>query len=139
MKKFSIICFCSFIVLTTANLFAQQGDAVKRADTAIGGFVGPGFISSSGSGATTEATVRQAALLPNNSQVYLIGNIVHSIGGHRYFFRDNTADAVILVKSDKWAELVITPDDTVEIFGQIKRERKNKQLFYIDVIHLGKK
>ena len=141
MKKYTkyvIICVCGLVInFTTATFFAQQG--YYSVDAARGGFSGPGFIAGSGSGTTTEATVRQAALLPNNNQVLLTGNIVHSIGGHKYFFRDSSGDAIIMIKPEKWAGLSVAPDDIVELFGQLKRDKKNQQLFYIDVKDLKKK
>ena len=137
MKKYFVI--ISICCVVAATFFAHQGYAEQCVDVAKGGFSGPGFIAGSGSGTSTEITVRQAALLQNNDQVLMNGSIVHSIGGHRYFFRDSTGDAIISVNQDKWAGSWIKPDDTVEIFGKIKRDKKNQQLFYVDVIHLKKK
>ena len=134
MKKYAVFYLFSFVVIFTAGfIFAHQRESIMLEQ---GGFTGPGFVNGSGLGTATEATVRQAALLPDKNQVLLKGNIVHSIGKDRYFFRDATGDIIIEVKQNIWSGLTVCPSDEVEIFGQLKRDRKNWQMLHVEVQHM---
>ena len=131
MKKTRIFVICSLILLfSVATIHAQQG-----------GFTGPQafgqfpatFAGQQGfSGPSAPVTVSQVVTtFPNKAPALLTGNIVQQISHDMYLFRDSTGDVVIKIKRDRWWGLNVSPNDLVEIGGELKRE-KNGMIKYFD-------
>ena len=60
------------------------------------------------------------------------GNIVTFLGGDRYLFRDSTGEFVIKIKHDRWWGLTVGPNDSVEIGGELKRDKRTGFINYFD-------
>ena len=82
-----------------------------------GGFEGPS--------ATDKApmTVKQAVDLRDDAKVNLRGHIVNSLGDEKYTFTDGTADVIVEIDDEDWAGRKVTPENTVEIFGEVDKDR----------------
>lgn len=103
MKK---IITALLVALTLTNISYAQ----------MGGFQGP-------SGAnTTPITVKQALSLRDDTKVVLRGHIVNTLGHEKYTFSDGTAEVIIDIDDEDWAGRTVTPEMTIEIFGEVDKE-----------------
>ncbi|MDR1308721.1 MAG: YgiW/YdeI family stress tolerance OB fold protein [Deltaproteobacteria bacterium] len=106
----------AFALLFWPYTAAQAQDGLQGQPTAGqagGGFSGPGIEPS---------TVRQALRLRDDSPVTLRGNIVRHLGGDNYLFRDSSGEIAIDIDHRRWQGLNVTPEDTVEISGEIDKD-----------------
>jgi uncharacterized protein (TIGR00156 family) len=67
-------------------------------------------------------TVQQAMAMKDDAPVTLRGHIVQSLGDEDYLFRDATGTIRVEIDHKRWAGLQITPDDLVEIQGEIEKD-----------------
>jgi uncharacterized protein (TIGR00156 family) len=67
-------------------------------------------------------TVAQALASRDDTNVVLRGTIVRSIGDERYTFKDTTGEVTIDVDNELWAGQLVSPQDTVEIHGEVDKE-----------------
>ena len=81
-----------------------------------GGFEGPSGVDK------TPMTVKQALDLRDDAKVTLRGHIVNSLGDEKYTFSDGTAEVIIEIDDEDWAGRKVTPENTVEIFGEVDKE-----------------
>ncbi len=81
-----------------------------------GGFEGPSGV------AKNLMTVKQALNLRDNSRVALKGHIINSLGDEKYTFSDGTAEVMIEIDDEDWAGRKVTPDTTIEIYGELDKE-----------------
>lgn len=103
MRKLIAILLISFSV---ANVSYAQ----------VGGFKGP-------SGANTAPiTVKQALDSWDDTKVVLRGHIVNALGHEKYTFTDGTTEVIIEIDDEDWAGRTITPEDTVEIYGEVDKD-----------------
>ncbi|MCL2063125.1 MAG: NirD/YgiW/YdeI family stress tolerance protein [Candidatus Cloacimonetes bacterium] len=134
MSKKLIILICIIAMLGfTVPIFAQQ------TPVGPGGFVGPmthGFGGYDGPSAII--TVNQTAMFPNKTPVIMRGNIIQAISHDRFIFRDETGDISVKIKRDRWWGQTVTPEDTIEISGDFKRDKRNWQVVHVDVKLLKK-
>lgn len=101
-RSLPILAFCA--VAFSAN-----------ADPAQGGFKGPDNLKLLTVAETSEAT--------DDSRVKLVGYIVKSLGDENYEFKDDTGTLVVEIDDEDWGGLEVTPDDRLEIAGEVDRER----------------
>ncbi len=95
------------------NAAAQfQGNTAQNAP-AMGGFTGP---------ATAPNTVAQAKKMWDDTPVVLRGNIVNSLGGEYYTFRDQSGEIMVEIDHDVWWGVQVDPKDTVEIYGEVEKD-----------------
>lgn len=80
-----------------------------------GGFVGP-------DARKPPITVVEAAALGEDTSVRLVGFIVKSLGDERYEFSDETGTLVVEIDDDDWNGVEVTPNDHVELAGEIDRD-----------------
>jgi uncharacterized protein (TIGR00156 family) len=118
MKKgtfLSVLLFLLFAVVSPhgVSVAASQGGFQSGPSTAVGGFSGPGI---------APITVQQAMLMRDDSYAILRGNITQHLGKDRYLFRDATGSIHVEIDQDKWAGQTVTPQDTVEIHGEIDKD-----------------
>jgi uncharacterized protein (TIGR00156 family) len=78
-----------------------------------GGFEGPGMAS---------ITVAEALKLNDDAPVVLKGKIEKALGNEKYQFNDGTATIVVEIDDDEWKGLVVKPEMTVQITGEIDKE-----------------
>ena len=116
----------------------------------FGGFTGPGAFnppegeaqgfpgqqgfgwSQGFAGQFTTVSVSQVYSYPNKAPAILRGNIVSWLGGDRYLFRDASGDIMIKIKHDRWWGQTVGPNDTVELGGELKRDKKTWMINYFD-------
>lgn len=101
------------IFLSLLAMFASVQMVHAQAN---GGFEGPG--------ATTNAsiTVAEALKLNDDAKVTLVGKIVNSLGDEKYTFQDTTGEIVIEIDDEDWNGIKVTPENTIEINGEIDRD-----------------
>lgn len=93
---------------------AQSGGGFQSAPAATGGgFSGPGI---------SATTVEQAKSMPDDARVVLRGNIVQHLGKDNYLFKDATGTIRVEIDNDKWGGQTVTPDDTVELHGEVDKD-----------------
>jgi uncharacterized protein (TIGR00156 family) len=104
----------SLLSVLTAMLFAAVSpNGVSMAASQGGGFSGLGI---------TPITVQQAMTLRDDSYAILRGNIIQHLGKDRYLFKDATGSIQAEIDRDKWGGQNVTPQDTVEISGEIDKD-----------------
>ena len=140
MKKYTqayssgtvVFVLCLVLFLSAGSVFAQgftgpqavsTQQVVFPAQQGFAGFTGP---------VQTVTVLQVAQTFPNKAQAILRGNIVMSLGGDRYLFRDSTSEFVIKIKHDRWWGLTVGPEDLIEIGGELKRDRRTAQINYFD-------
>ena len=111
-KTFSAL--CGYVVLTVL-LCASALAAGFHSPPAggQGGFSGPG---------QAIGTAAEARQMRDDTKVHLRGSIVNHLGGEKYTFQDSTGTIVVEIDHDRWGGQTITPNDTVEIFGELDRD-----------------
>lgn len=70
----------------------------------------------------TPTTVAQALTMRDDSRVILKGHIVKSLGDEKYTFSDGTAEIIIEIDDKDWAGRTVTPENTIEISGEVDKE-----------------
>lgn len=120
MKKTAAI--LTIFALSASPVFAaKQGGFVapessvstQQSRTQQGGFNGP---------SGTRTTVAKAKELSDDAWVTLTGKIEQRIGGDHYLFRDSTGTVDVDIDHKRWNGQTITPEDTVEIEGEIDKD-----------------
>ena len=99
------------LFITTALLFSASAANAQFA----GGFEGPSAVKNA-------TTVENALQQRDDTKVILKGNIVNSLGDEKYTFKDSTGEVVVEIDDDEWNGLKVTPENTVEIFGEVDKE-----------------
>ncbi len=100
-----------FLTAIFASLFTTASYAQFT-----GGFEGPM------AGSNNVMTVKQALDLSDNSRVVLKGRIINSLGDEKYTFSDGTAEVIVEIDDEDWSGRKVTPQDTIEIFGELDKE-----------------
>jgi uncharacterized protein (TIGR00156 family) len=121
---------------TAATAFAQVG------------FTGPqGFIGQAGvtgqygyTGQVQTVTVAQSQAFYDKTSVIIRGNIVQAIGGDNYIFRDSSGDIILKIGPKEWMFFgsTIGPSDTIEISGEVHRDKKNRSDIHIHAVSIRK-
>ena len=106
--------------------FALVGNAIAQN---AGGFQGPGI---------SDSTVAEALKMPDDTPVVLKGKVEKSLGNERYQFNDGTGVIVIEVDNEDWRGLTVTPEDTVEIKGEIEKDMLSAPEVDVDTVSLVK-
>ena len=78
-----------------------------------GGFTGP----------VTVVTAAQVKALPDDAKITLRGNIESHLGGKNYLFKDASGTMTVEIKSKHWDAQSVSPQDTVQIDGEVERKR----------------
>lgn len=102
MKKIFAFTLLMLSLVMTTNAIAKNK----------GGFKGPG---------TKSTTVVDAHKLNEDTPVTLKGKIEKSLGGDKYQFNDGTGIIVIEIDDDEWEGLIVTPNNIIEITGEIDK------------------
>lgn len=74
------------------------------------------------SGPVTVMTAAQAKTLPDDTKVTLRGNIESHLGGKNYMFKDASGSVVVEIKDKHWAGQSVSPQDSVQIDGEVDRD-----------------
>jgi len=126
MKKYTLFFACCLAILFTASpAFAQVGFTGPQGFTGQAGFTGTGQVQI--------VTVTQTQTFYDKTPVIVRGNIVEAIGGDNYIFRDSSGDIILKIGPKEWMYFgsTIGPSDTIEISGEIHRDKKNRSDIHI--------
>jgi uncharacterized protein (TIGR00156 family) len=112
MKK-NIFIFLALTLIFPLALQAQEGFNVTEQIQWDGGFVGAGLDA---------ITVKQALQLRDDAYVILRGKIVRQLSHDNYLFQDSSGEINVDIDQNKWKGLKVTPNDTLEIRGEIDKD-----------------
>ena len=120
MKKYALFFVCCLMFFTAAATFAQVGFTGPQIYTGQTGFTGTEQVQI--------VTVAQTQTFYDKAPVIIKGNIVQAIGGDKYIFRDSSGDIILKIGPREWVSFgsTIGPLDTVEISGEVHRDKKNR-------------
>lgn len=124
MTKLSI--FLAALALSgAAAAQSAAGGLSGNAQAPRGGFAGPLAV----------VTAEHAKALGDDTQVTLQGQIGSHLGGNHYLFQDASGTVPIEVDSKHWQGQSVSPQDRVQIDGEVEREQGSTT---IEVKHLRK-
>ena len=112
------------LLLTTAIVSIMAISSANAQLGPKGGFNGP---------SDTITTVEQALKMRDDTFVTLRGKIEQRVGKEDYLFRDSTGVITVEIDDDKWNGLVISPDDTVEIKGEVDKGWRSTEIDVSDI------
>ena len=122
-----VFCLLAFGVISAIRTQNFNGPRYDSAPGTFGhGAGGPrpnngqyGFI-----GPTQTYTVAQALSLEHRKPAVVRGNIVMSLGGDLYSFRDSSGEIILRIGPREWEKFGsnISPSDTIEISGELYRD-----------------
>lgn len=115
LKKVAVLILMSTLVAGVAEARHHGGFVGDKNMPAMqgGGFQGPRLDLS---------TVSQALKMKDDSYVYLKGNIVKRLKSDKYLFQDSTGSVEVEIDDKRWMGQIVTPADTVEIYGKLDKE-----------------
>ena len=116
MKKTLLTLFAIYATMNIAN-----------AQTA-GGFEGPS------ANQPAAITVQEALNLNDEAKVVLQGNIINSLGDEKYTFKDATGEIVIEIDDEDWRGVKATPENTVEITGEVDKDANEPTTIDVDIV-----
>ncbi len=114
-KKIATLVLLTTLAAGTAH--ARHGGFMDNKEMARGGFKGPGI---------EITTVKDVMNMKDDAAVRLKGKIERSLGSEQYLFQDATGSIEVAIKDKKWKGQTVTPNDTVEIFGELDKELMGK-------------
>lgn len=83
-------------------------------------------------------SVEEAKKMPDDSHVVLRGKIEKSLGDEKYVFKDKTGSIQIEIDDDDWNGLEVSPEDLVEISGEVDTHMMKPTDIDVDSIRLVK-
>jgi uncharacterized protein (TIGR00156 family) len=86
---------------------------------AQGGFQGPG---------PGLDTVERALSYRDDTPVILQGHILSRLGGDRYLFEDESGSITVDIDDHLWRGQTVTPQDRVEIQGEVDKDWNNVEV-----------
>lgn len=107
MKKVTTLLFISTI-LVAGSVLAKTDSLSNQ-----GGFSGP---------SSQSVTVSEAQRMADDVNVTLKGHIIQQLDHKDYLFKDDTGTIQIEIKDHIWNGVTITPDDLVEISGEVDKD-----------------
>lgn len=99
------------LLIMTGILFASPAIANEPVAGYTGGFTGPS--------SNKVITVEEAKKLSDDKEVVLVGNITQHVKSDKYLFKDASGTITVEIDQDEWRGQSISPEDTVEIIGEI--------------------
>ena len=110
----------------TFALFSLVISGAAEAQT--GGFSGPDN--------RRVVTVVEAAAMPDDSNVRLVGYVTEVVGSEEYLFQDETGTIVVEIDADDWNGVDVTPALRVQLSGEVDRERDRVEI-EVDSVQLA--
>ncbi|MBP6116559.1 MAG: YgiW/YdeI family stress tolerance OB fold protein [Neisseriaceae bacterium] len=105
-------------LLGCSTLVLAQGGYVNNAAS---GYTGPGTT-------INLSNIKQALTLPDDSKVRLQGKLVKQLSKDKYQLQDNTGTITVEIDQDKWRGQVVGPNDIVELYGEIDKDRRGTEV-----------
>ena len=103
----------TFLVFAVVSATAADKGGFRGPSGGKGGFYGPSAVM---------VSVEKAKTLPDDAHVVLRGVIERHISKDKYEFRDASGTIVVEIDGEAWGGQNVTPDDTVELRGEIDRD-----------------
>ena len=146
MEKYTRVFVFSLVLFFAAVSVHAQGwgftgpSPFNLPEGAAQGFAGQqGFGWPQGyTGQFTTVSVSQVYSYPNKMYGVLQGTIVQWYGGDRYLFRDASGDVMVKIDHGAWWGQSIGPNDIVEVWGDVHRDKKTWWLQYYHIKALRK-
>lgn len=113
-------------LLTLFSIYASMN--IANAQT-VGGFEGPNVNQSA-----AVVSVQEALNLNDEDKVVLQGNIINSLGDEKYTFKDATGEVIIEIDDEDWKGLKVTPENTVEITGEVDKDVNEPTAIDVDTV-----
>ena len=122
MKK--TFALAAIVALMSAPVFAAN---------AQGGFSGPGAPAQQQAGGfsgpnSSLTTVEAAKKMGDDAAVTLRGNIIQQTSHDDYTFKDSTGTISVEIDQKHWDGLNVTPNDVIEIQGEVDKDRKGVEI-----------
>ena len=117
------------LLTASALVFALSVSAPVSAQNVRGGFQGPGL---------SVASVSDIEKVSDDTPVKLVGKIEKSLGDEKYLFRDSTGSITVEIDDDDWMGVTVTPNDTVEIEGEVDKNMFRSTEIDVDRISVKK-
>lgn len=76
--------------------------------------------------------------MSDDAWITLRGHIVQQIGKELYLFRDDTGTINVDIDDKRWMGQIVTPDDRVELQGEIDKDWNSIELDVKRIIKLDK-
>ena len=124
MKKLIAFLFCCTAFVAGSALASPVGSAPE-------GFTGPGSAVS-----PPVTSAREAKSMRDDTRVVMRGHIVQQLGKDKYLFKDASGTIQVEIDDDKWRGLSVTPDDIVEIRGEIDADWKGVEVDVDSIVKL---
>lgn len=107
MKKITTLLFITTLLVS--------GSALAKTENVLsqGGFSGP---------SSQSVTVSEAQRMADDVQVKLKGYIIQKLDHKDYLFKDDTGTIQVEIKDHIWNGITITPEDLVEISGEVDKD-----------------
>ena len=113
MKKISMSVMMVVLAIGSASADFEGPSAPQAVATnQKGGFV---------SGAETIVTIKQVNEMRDDVPVIIQGKIVQRMGDEKYLFEDGTGSITIEIDDDSWRGQMVSPSDTVKLYGEVDR------------------
>ena len=132
MKKYTLFFACCLVMLFSAAAAVAQVGFTGPSQTGLTGQAG--VIGQYGyTGQVQTVTVAQSQAFNDKTPVTVRGNIVQAVGGDNYIFRDSSGDIILKIGPKEWMYFgsTIGPSDTIEISGEVHRDKKNRSYIHI--------
>lgn len=110
-------------------MLGLSGNAMAQVKT--GGFNGPSAI-------TTASKAADVNNMKDDTQVILVGKIEKSLGNEKYLFSDASGSLTVEIDDDDWNGLNVTPQDTVELVGEVDKDMFGPAEVDVDRVTLKK-
>ncbi|QIQ21909.1 YgiW/YdeI family stress tolerance OB fold protein [Zophobihabitans entericus] len=137
MKKMTIVAAILGLAISGSALAVGggfSGPSATQTDTTtgqvVGGFNGP-------SATINPTTVEAAKQLADDSRVTLTGYIVQHLRGENYLFKDDTGTINIEIDHKRWRGLTVTPEDKVQIYGEVDKDRDSTEIDVKSIIKVA--
>lgn len=112
-------------VIALSLSFIVSGNAV--AQKMGGGFQGANNATS---------TVAEALNMSDDTPVILKGKIEKSLGDEKYLFSDGTGTIVVEIDDEDWGGVVVKPENTVELKGEVDKDMLRAPEIDVDTVRL---
>ena len=114
------------LAAATEIAYAKQDKNVQTVHPLphVGAYTGPG---------PSLVTASQAPSMHNKVWVTLKGSISQALDHKHYMFTDSTGTILVKIDPMAWIGQQVSASDTVEIYGRIKRDKRNWEHVRVDV------
>ena len=109
MKKINAISALAMAIVFGGVSLAEA----QVQNPAQGGFSGPSIVP---------VSVKQALDSWDDTAVIMVGKIDKGLGDEKYSFSDETGTIVVEIDDEDWRGLVVSPNDIIEIHGEVDKD-----------------